>query len=85
MIGNFIVDFYCHKAKLAVELDGSQHYMPQEQEKDVLRTQYLQSLGIKVLRFSNLEVLQQFQGVCEAIDREAKNGFSRGEAVSEAD
>ena len=85
VIGNFIVDFYCHKAKLAVELDGSQHYMPQEQEKDVLRTQYLQSLGIKVLRFSNLEVLQQFQGVCEAIDREAKNGFSRGEAVSEAD
>ncbi len=68
VIGNYITDFYCHKAKLVVELDGSQHYNPKEQEKDAARTQYLESLGISVLRFSNSDVLQRFHSVCEMID-----------------
>ena len=85
IIGSYIVDFYCHKAKLAVELDGSQHYTPQQLEKDAGRTKYMESLGIRVLRFTNLEVLQQFQAVCQAIHEEAQNSFSRGEAGSEAD
>ena len=67
-IGSYIVDFYCHKARLVVELDGSQHYDPDGKVRDALRTQYLESAGLKVLRFSNLEVTRQFQGVCEAID-----------------
>ena len=69
IIGNYIADFYCHKAKLVVELDGSQHYDPSEMEKDRIRTEYLESMGLKVLRFTNLEVLREFNGVCELIDR----------------
>ena len=68
VIGDYIVDFYCHKAKLAIELDGSQHYDPAIAQKDRVRTDYLQSQGIQILRFSNLDVLRQFNRVCEAID-----------------
>ena len=71
IIGNYIVDFYCHRAKLVVELDGSQHYDPEEQKKDAERTRYLESQALKVLRFSNLDVIRRFRGVCEAIDMEA--------------
>ena len=67
VVGNYIVDFYCHKAKLVVELDGSQHYDPQTIKKDTERTTYLESQGLQVLRFSNLDVLQRFQSVCERI------------------
>ena len=68
VIGHYIVDFYCHKAKLVVELDGSQHCDPQEMEYDCKRTAYLESQGIHVLRFSNLDVMRRFRTVCEAID-----------------
>ena len=68
VIGNYIVDFYCHRAKLVVELDGSQHYDTSEMEKDAQRTRYLESLGLKVLRFTNLDVRRHFQDVCEAIN-----------------
>jgi very-short-patch-repair endonuclease len=73
VIGNYITDFYCHTAKLVVELDGSQHYEPKEKEKDERRTSYLESLNIKVIRFSNIDVVQKFQSVCETIDMEVKN------------
>ena len=72
IIGSCIVDFYCHGAKLAVELDGSQHYDPAEVEKDRIRTAYLESQGVSVLRFSNLDVLRRFEDVCSEIDRTAK-------------
>ena len=68
VIGNYIVDFYCHRAKLVVELDGSQHYTPEEVEKDARRTRYLEYLGLQVHRFSNLDVLRRFRVVCEAIN-----------------
>ena len=66
--GNYIVDFYCSAARLAVELDGSQHYEPAEQYYDERRTAYLNSLGIYVLRISNLDVLNNLRGVCQQID-----------------
>ena len=66
--GNYILDFYCAAAKLAVELDGSQHYEPAEQLYDQKRTEYLNSIGICVLRFSNLDVLKNLSGVCQQID-----------------
>ena len=54
--GPYIVDFYCHKAKLAIELDGSQHYEGNGPEQDKIRTAYLQEVEkIRVLRFTNLE------------------------------
>ncbi|MBQ9968117.1 MAG: endonuclease domain-containing protein [Oscillospiraceae bacterium] len=72
VIGNYIVDFYCHKARLVVELDGSQHFSIEEIEYDSKRTDYLESQGLQVLRFSNLDVLRQFQNVCTAIDMAVK-------------
>ena len=71
-IGNYIVDFYCHKAKVAIELDGSQHYCPITEEYDIKRSMYLESQGVMVLRYSNLDVLKNFPGVCEHIDRIVK-------------
>ena len=66
--GNYILDFYCAVAKLAIELDGSQHYETAGQQYDQRRTAYLNSVGIHVLRFSNLDVLQNLNGVCQMID-----------------
>lgn len=68
IIGPYIVDFYCHQARLAIELDGSQHYEQPGQQYDAARTAYLESLGIQVLRFSNLDVLKNFEGVCQTIE-----------------
>ena len=72
IIGNYIVDFYCHQAKLAVELDGSQHYDPLAMEKDRKRTAYLESQGVMVLRFTNLDIQRRFREVCEIIDLTVK-------------
>ena len=69
IIGNYIVDFYCHQAKLAIELDGSQHCTPEEMQYDKKRTQHLEKQGLMVVRFSNLDVLHRFQDVCEMIYR----------------
>ncbi len=68
IIGSYILDFYCEKAKLAIELDGSQHYEEAGQEYDEKRTAYLNELGIRVFRIPNTDVTGNFRGVCEAID-----------------
>ncbi len=70
---NYIVDFYCFRAKLVVELDGSQHYEPEEAAYDQRRTEYLESLGLSVLRVSNLDISGNCRGVCEQIDFVVKN------------
>lgn len=72
-IGEYIVDFYCFRAKLVVELDGSQHCEPEAIEYDCKRTRFLESQGLYVLRISNLDVMREFRGVCEAIDRIVQN------------
>ena len=66
--GNYILDFYCSAAKLAVELDGSQHYEAAGKNHDGTRTAYLNGLGIYVLRFSNTDVMHNLSGVCQRID-----------------
>ncbi|MBR5260969.1 MAG: endonuclease domain-containing protein [Oscillospiraceae bacterium] len=71
-IGPYIVDFYCHKAKLAIEIDGTQHYYEQEQRRDGCRSAKLQEYGVTVLRFSNKEINECFAQVCECIDRSVK-------------
>ena len=68
----YILDFYCCAAGLAVELDGGQHYENDGKAYDERRTAYLQQQGIQVLRFSNLDVMRNFDGVCRQIDIEAK-------------
>lgn len=68
VIGPYIVDFYCAKAGLVLELDGSQHYETEGAVRDAQRTCYLQSQGLMVLRFSNTDVNQNLAGVCQRID-----------------
>ena len=68
VIDNYIVDFYCHDARLIVELDGSQHYDPHKQVHDQARTRNLEMRGLWVIRIPNNEVNQNFRAVCEYID-----------------
>ena len=67
VIGNYIVDFYIATAKLVIELDGSQHYEEKGVENDTKRDAFLNGLGIKVLRYSDLDVNQRFESVCDDI------------------
>jgi very-short-patch-repair endonuclease len=69
-IGDYIVDFYCPKAKLAIEIDGSQHLSGEMTSYDRIRDEYLSSLGLRVLRFSNTDVLKHVEEVVESIERE---------------
>ncbi|MBQ3110688.1 MAG: endonuclease domain-containing protein [Clostridia bacterium] len=68
ILGKYIADFYCAKANLVIELDGSQHYEENGMENDFERTKFLEGYGIKVIRISNLDVNRNFEGVCEYID-----------------
>lgn len=72
-IDHFIVDFYCHKAKLVIEIDGSQHYSERGLEKDQFRTEQLEGYDLKVIRFTNSQINKQFRDVCEYIDFVVKN------------
>lgn len=72
VIGNYIVDFYCRKANLAIEIDGAQHYTPDSLEYDKKRTEYLESCGIKVLRFLNKDINCNFTNSCAYIDQIVK-------------
>lgn len=64
---NYIVDFYCDKAKIVIEVDGSQYYEEEALEKDKIRDAYFEELGIKVLRYSNRDIWNDFSAVCEDI------------------
>ena len=66
-VGAYIIDFYCPEYKLAIELDGGQHAEEENQEYDKIRTNYLESIGVEVMRFWNNEVLQNIEGVLEKI------------------
>ena len=71
-IGEYIVDFYCAKAKLIVELDGGGHYTEQQKTHDEKRTAELEKFDLKVLRRCNLDIDKNFYGVCEQIDLAVK-------------
>ena len=68
VIDRYVVDFYCHDARLIVELDGSQHYDPCNQERDALRSAELERRGLRVIRIPNNEIHRNFDAVCEYID-----------------
>ena len=72
-IGNYIVDFYCAKARLVVELDGGGHYTEEQATKDTSRTKELEGMNLTVLRICNLDIDRNFRGVCEYIDLAVKN------------
>ena len=64
VVGKYILDFYCAQRKIAIELDGSQHFEKEGQGKDVERDAYLKEQGITVLRYSNYDVNRNFEAVC---------------------
>lgn len=66
-LGNFIVDFYCPKVNLVIELDGGQHYSEEGKAKDNQRDSYLKGMGLHILRFSDREVFENMRGVLEKI------------------
>jgi len=70
IIGEYIVDFYCPKSRLVIEVDGGQHYSAKGKEKDGARDQYIAKVGIAVLRFSDREVLNNLEAVLEELWRQ---------------
>lgn len=68
VIGKYIVDFYSAEKKIVIEIDGSQHYSEKGIEHDKHRTEYLAQKGLTVLRYTNLDIENNFRGVCEDIN-----------------
>ena len=66
-IDNFIVDFYCPRLGLVIEVDGDSHYTEESMQNDSARTAVLEGYGLRVLRFSNHEVMENFEAVCDAV------------------
>ena len=69
VIGNYIVDFYCYRANLVIELDGSGHYQSKQTSYDKRRTEELTMRGLTVQRFSNYDITSNFEGVCLRINQ----------------
>ena len=69
VIDNYIVDFYCAKAKLVIELDGSQHYDAEGKAYDKIRTGIIEERNLKVIRIPNVQITNNFDGVCKYIDK----------------
>ena len=68
-LGGYIVDFYCAKHQLAIEIDGDSHFSDEARQYDRARSAALARLGIRVVRFTNVDVMQSFEGVCSEIAR----------------
>ena len=83
-IGNYIVDFYCSKAGIAIELDGGGHFFPEQSEKDAVRTKELKKMGISVLRICNIDIDRNFSGVCEYIDRAVKMSLRQAAVLTDS-
>ena len=80
VIDNYIVDFYCHSARLIVELDGSQHYEKKGLLKDKVRTARIEKRNLTVIRIPNNEVNRNFEGVCMYIDNAVKESLRQPSA-----
>ena len=81
-IGNYIADFYCAKAKLIVELDGGGHYTAEQAEKDAHRTIELESADLRVVRVCNLDIDENFAGVCEYIHLTVQNSLPQSASLT---
>ena len=77
-IDKFIADFYCHQARLIIEIDGSQHYTEEGREKDEIRTEVLEEYGLTVIRFTNHQINTNFRGVCDYIDAVVQASLPEG-------
>lgn len=80
IIDSYIVDFYCRRANLVIELDGSQHYDENGLvEYDQVRTEYLEALGLKVIRFTNREIEENLAAVCNKIEEEMQKRLNHND------
>ena len=77
VLGKYIADFYCAKARLVIELDGSGHYKENEIIKDRLRTEKLEDMNLEVIRFINSDIDTKFSEVCEYIDIKVKENLGK--------
>ena len=77
VLGRYIADFYCAKAKLVIELDGSQHYEDSGIRTDAERTAFLEAYGLKVIRIANCDINRNFQSVCMYIDEMVRQSLSQ--------
>ena len=77
VIDSYIVDFYCHEARLIIELDGSQHFEEKGLLKDKIRTEKIENRNLTVIRIPNNEINKNFKGVCEYIDLLVKQLLNR--------
>ena len=68
-LGRYVADFYCSKKRLVIEVDGDSHFHESATERDAARTAALAAYGIRVIRFTNAEVMQQFEAVCMQIEK----------------
>ena len=82
VIGNYIADAYCAKAWLVIELDGGGHYTEERSEKDAIRAKALESMSLTVLKICNLDVGQNFRGVCEYIDHVVSNSLPQSASLT---
>ena len=82
VIDHYIVDFYCHEARLIIELDGSQHYEQEGLLKDKIRTEKIESRNLTVVRIPNNEISRNFRGVCEYIDLQVKESLHQPDGWS---
>jgi len=83
-IGRYVVDFYCAKVKLVIEIDGDSHFTDEAEKYDCQREVYIQSLGLKVIRFTNLEIRNNLEQVLEAIEKLVAPPYEGG-AVAKSD
>ena len=81
-IDNFIADFYCHRAKLIIEIDGAQHYTEENIARDEFRTEILEGYDLKVIRFTNHQINTNFYGVCKYIDDIVKASLAEQDEAS---
>ena len=80
VIDDYIADFYCHKAKLVIELDGSQHYSKDGLLKDKIRTEQIEKRCLTVIRIPNGEINHNFEGICRFIDEFVKESLRQPSA-----
>ena len=81
VIGHYIADFYCAKANLVIEIDGSQHYDEQGRRYDTQRTEFFKNKGIEVIRFLNSDINERFESVCNRIDKAVKKSVIKEKSV----
>ena len=77
VLGKYIVDFYSASAKFIIELDGSQHFEETGQKYDKQRDEYLKEYGLQIIRIPNIEINENFDGVCEYLDKLIKQSLHR--------